>query len=93
LQDEEKKQGSMSREEIELPNADNTMGMRHGTYDKLDEDGLVPPGRRGNRSSLFIACKWHEVGLCSETQAVTYCASHAYCVHPKNITLQACQQI
>jgi len=45
LQDEEKKQGSMSREEIEMPNPDNTMGMRHGTYDKLDEDGLVPPGR------------------------------------------------
>lgn len=44
LQDEEKKQGSMSREEIELPNPDSTMGMRHGTYDKLDEDGLVPPG-------------------------------------------------
>ncbi len=44
-QDEEKQQGSMSREEIELPNPDCTSGMRHGTYDKLDEDGLVAPGR------------------------------------------------
>ena len=43
-QDEEKKVGNLNREEIELPNPDNTTGIRHGTYDKLDEDGLVPPG-------------------------------------------------
>ncbi len=43
-QEEEKKQGSMSREEIERPNPECVAGMRHGTYDKLDEDGLVPAG-------------------------------------------------
>ncbi|KAF5833422.1 RNA polymerase II second largest subunit [Dunaliella salina] len=52
--DEEKKQGSMSREEIELPNPDNTMGMRHGTYDKLDEDGLVPPGTRISGEDIIV---------------------------------------
>lgn len=44
LQDEEKKQGSMSKEEIERPNAECTSGLKHATYDKLDEDGLVAPG-------------------------------------------------
>jgi DNA-directed RNA polymerase beta subunit len=44
LQEEENKKGSISTEEIECPNPESTMGMKHGTYDKLDEDGLIAPG-------------------------------------------------
>ncbi len=47
-QEEEKKQGMTCHEEIEMPNPDCTSGMRHGTYDKLDEDGLVAPGERSH---------------------------------------------
>ncbi|GMH42706.1 hypothetical protein BSKO_10625 [Bryopsis sp. KO-2023] len=42
--DEEKKIGSLTNEEIEKPDGQITAGMRHGTYDKLDDDGLVAPG-------------------------------------------------
>jgi DNA-directed RNA polymerase II subunit RPB2 len=41
--DEEKKQGTLIKEEFERPNRENTTGMRHGSYDKLDDDGLAPP--------------------------------------------------
>ncbi len=44
LQEEEKKAGSLSREEIEQPDPGVTSKMKHGTYDKLDADGLCPPG-------------------------------------------------
>lgn len=56
VQDEEKKSGAMTREEIEVPNPDCTSGMRHGTYDKLDEDGLVAPG--ATAFLLFLAVFW-----------------------------------
>lgn len=46
VQAEEKKVGSMVQEVVEKPDRSVTTGMRHGTYDKLDEDGLVPPGTR-----------------------------------------------
>jgi hypothetical protein len=46
VQEEEKKQGSMSSESIEKPDPATTTGFKHGTYDKLDDDGLAPPGTR-----------------------------------------------
>lgn len=46
LQTEEKKQGSLVQESIERPNREITAGTRHGTYDKLDDDGIAPPGTR-----------------------------------------------
>lgn len=52
--EEEKKQGSMVREEIERPNPDCTMGMKHGTYDKLDEDGLIAPGTRVSGEDIIV---------------------------------------
>lgn len=42
--DEEKKVGSLIYEEIEKPDPTITAGIRHGAYDKLDEDGVIPPG-------------------------------------------------
>ena len=32
--------GSLTKEELEKPDRDSCLGMR-GTYDKLDEDGLI----------------------------------------------------
>ncbi|KAD7117907.1 hypothetical protein E3N88_05175 [Mikania micrantha] len=40
---EEKKMGTLVKEDFGRPDRANTMGMRHGSYDKLDDDGLVPP--------------------------------------------------
>ena len=34
------------QESIERPNREVTAGTRHGTYDKLDDDGIAPPGTR-----------------------------------------------
>jgi len=44
--EEEKKQGTLVVEHIERPDASVTAGLRHGCYDKIDDDGLVPPGTR-----------------------------------------------
>jgi DNA-directed RNA polymerase II subunit RPB2 len=44
--DEEKKQGSMMVEKFERPERETCLAMRHGSYDKLDEDGLISPGTR-----------------------------------------------
>ena len=43
---EEKKQGSLMQEIIERPLREITVGLKRGTYDKLDEDGIAPPGTR-----------------------------------------------
>jgi DNA-directed RNA polymerase II subunit RPB2 len=51
---EEKKQGSLVAECIEKPNREVTAGMRHGTYDKLDEDGIAPPGTRVSGEDIVI---------------------------------------
>eukprot|EP00894_Picocystis_sp_ML_P000240 jgi/Pico_ML_1/50757/g1911.t2 len=53
--DEEKKQmGTIIREELECPSRESTLGMRMGTYDKLDQDGLVPPGTRVSGEDIII---------------------------------------
>ncbi|EMS54198.1 DNA-directed RNA polymerase II subunit RPB2 [Triticum urartu] len=52
--DEEKKMGTLVKEEFGRPNRESTMGMRHGSYDKLDDDGLAPPGTRVSGEDVII---------------------------------------
>lgn len=51
---EEKRQGSLVQEVIEVPSRDITVAMRHGTYDKLDDDGVAPPGTRVSGEDVII---------------------------------------
>jgi len=44
--DEEQKKGSLCSEEFEKPNRENCVGMGRGSYEKLEEDGLIAPGNR-----------------------------------------------
>ena len=43
-----------SLEEFMKPSRETTLRMRQGTYDKLDEDGLVPPGINVNGEDIII---------------------------------------
>lgn len=54
LQAEEKRKGSLVQEVIERPDRESTAGMRHGTYDKLDADGIAPPGTRVSGEDVII---------------------------------------
>ena len=51
---EEKKQGSLMQEIIERPLREITVGLKRGTYDKLDEDGIAPPGTRVSGTHCFL---------------------------------------
>lgn len=51
---EERKQGSIVQEFIERPSREITAGMRHGTYDKLDDDGIAAPGTRVSGDDIVI---------------------------------------
>jgi hypothetical protein len=56
MQAEEKKQGSMVQEIIEKPLPEITQGLGHGTYDKLDDDGIAPPGTRVSGVCARCSC-------------------------------------
>ena len=42
------------QEVIEVPERGATVAMRHGTYDKLDPDGIAPPGTRVSGEDVII---------------------------------------
>ena len=42
------------QEVIEKPDRQITAGMKHGTYDKLDEDGIAPPGTRVSGGAIVL---------------------------------------
>ncbi|EMG46607.1 DNA-directed RNA polymerase, partial [Candida maltosa Xu316] len=52
--DIEKKQGMKSLESFEKPSRSDTLRLKHGTYEKLDEDGLIAPGVRVSGEDIII---------------------------------------
>ncbi|RUS20720.1 hypothetical protein BC937DRAFT_94527 [Endogone sp. FLAS-F59071] len=52
--DAEKKVGMMVMEEFEKPTRDTTLRLKHGTYEKLEEDGLIAPGTRVSGEDIII---------------------------------------
>jgi len=52
--DQEKKVGASFVEQFEKPTRADTMRMKHGTYDKLDDDGIVNPGTRVSGEDIII---------------------------------------
>lgn len=53
-QDQERKIGALQTEQFIKPSRDWTLRMRHGTYEKLDEDGLVVPGQRVTGDDILV---------------------------------------
>lgn len=52
--DQERRIGMSVVEEFEKPTRADTLRLKHGTYDKLDEDGLIPPGVRVSGEDIII---------------------------------------
>ncbi|GAA6024545.1 hypothetical protein JCM10207_008269 [Rhodosporidiobolus poonsookiae] len=52
--DQEKKSGQVTLEEFEKPTRDTTLRLKHGTYEKLDTDGLVGLGERVAGEDIII---------------------------------------
>lgn len=52
--DQERRIGMSVVEEFEKPTRADTLRLKHGTYDKLDEDGLINPGVRVSGEDIVI---------------------------------------
>lgn len=52
--DQERRIGMSVVEEFEKPTRADTLRLKHGTYDKLDEDGLIIPGMRVSGEDIII---------------------------------------
>ncbi|KAG9303767.1 hypothetical protein G9A89_018664 [Geosiphon pyriformis] len=52
--DQEKKVGMLTIEEFEKPTKETTLRLKHGTYEKLEDDGLVAPGTRVSGDDIII---------------------------------------
>jgi DNA-directed RNA polymerase II subunit RPB2 len=52
--DQEKRMGMNMVECFEKPYRSDTLRLKHGTYDKLDEDGFVAPGVRISGEDIII---------------------------------------
>ncbi|KAK1229232.1 DNA-dependent RNA polymerase II, partial [Marasmius sp. AFHP31] len=50
----EKKSGFQQLENLEKPLREDTLCMKHGTYDKLEDDGLVAPGTGVRGEDIII---------------------------------------
>ncbi|KAJ1922321.1 DNA-dependent RNA polymerase II [Mycoemilia scoparia] len=53
-QDEENREGGDSIGRFEKPTRETTLRLKHGTYEKLEEDGLVAPGTRVTGDDIII---------------------------------------
>ncbi|KZF24297.1 DNA-dependent RNA polymerase II RPB140 [Xylona heveae TC161] len=52
--DQEKRVGMSVVEQFEKPYRSDTLKLKHGTYDKLDDDGIVAPGVRVSGEDIII---------------------------------------
>ncbi|KAJ9629845.1 DNA-dependent RNA polymerase II [Taxawa tesnikishii (nom. ined.)] len=52
--DQEKRVGMSVVEQFEKPMRSDTLRMKHGTYDKLDDDGIIAPGSRVSGEDIII---------------------------------------
>ena len=52
--DQEKKIGMYTMEQFEKPLRSDTLKLKHGTYEKLDDDGIIIPGARVSGEDIII---------------------------------------